>query len=148
MNKQTFFLLTLTTLTLFATAGGCGEESLRDVNDALGQARQLHADANGVLTKLEESPIGPFIPSQVRQIMEILGVGVTTAIAIWKTVVASGLLKQNSDLTVTLGAVVDGVERAGDKGRPVKAKILETMRDREVYSVANPIVDQVKTKNS
>lgn len=140
---------TLATLFLSTTlllAAGCSEEQLSRIDKGLADANELHADAGQVLDALRDSPAGPLIPPQVYQIMELLGVGLVVAIGIWQKIRASGLLSKNQDLVTTLKAVVDGVEAAGSKATPVKAKILETMRDREVYSVANPIVDQVKSK--
>ena len=144
MMKTAFFILLSTTTLLLAA--GCSQEQLAsmgaDANDANGVVTAAHQTVQAI----HDSPAGALIPDQVYQIMEVLGVGLSLALAIWKSILASGLLKKNSDLVTTLRAVADGVTAAGPDGAMVKAKIREIMRDREVYSVANPIVDQVKSK--
>lgn len=144
-------ILTLLLSTTLLLAAGCSEEQLAKVDKGLADANEVHGQADQVLDALRASPAGPLIPAAVYQIMELLGIGLTAAVALWKTLVASGLLQKNQtlagkneDLVTTLKALVDGVEASGEKAKPVKLSIKEIMRDREVYSVANPIVDQVK----
>lgn len=132
-------------LCLMLLAAGCSQEQLASMDKHVQDVNQVVTGAGQTLDAIQQTPAGSLIPPQVYQIMEILGVGLAVAIGIWQKIRASGLLEKNQDLVTTLRAVVDGVEKAGSKAAPVKASIKETMRDREVYSVANPIVDQVKT---
>lgn len=144
--RHTLATLLLSSTLLLVVSGGCNEEQLARIDQGIQDANHVVTAADRTVTDLADSPVGGLIPPQVYQIMELLGIGVTAALALWKTIRASGLLKKNSDLTVTLKALVDGVEASGDQAAPVKANIKEIMRDREVYSVANPIVDQVKAR--
>jgi hypothetical protein len=140
---------TLVTVLLSSTlllAAGCSEQQLASIDRGIQDVNQVHADASQVLDQLERSPAGPLIPPQTRPIVDLVGMGLLGAIGLWKTIRASGLLKKNQDLTVTLQALVDGVETSGPQAKPVKANIREIMRDREVYSIANPIVDRAKAK--
>jgi hypothetical protein len=138
---------TLCTVLLSSTlllAAGCSEQQLASIDRAVADVNAVVTGADRTLDAVQDSPAGSLIPPQVYQIMEILGVGLVVAIALWQKIRASGLLEKNQDLVTTLRALVIGVEKAGPEAAPVKAAIKETMRDLEVYSVANPLVDQVK----
>ncbi len=141
-NIRSFLLLTL--VTLLVGALGCTDQQLASIDHAVTDANTA---AHGI-SAVAQGPAGAILPPQVRIIMELLGIGATAALGIWKWLQASGLLKKNQDLVMTLKAVCDGVSASGKKADPVKAQIKQIMLDREVYSTANPIVDSVKTKNS
>jgi hypothetical protein len=141
--KTTFFMLLPITLALLA-APGCSQEQLARVDHFVADANQ---GAQGVAA-IREGPAGELIPPDIQALLGLVGVAGTVGYGLWQRIRASGLLARNQRVTTTLRAVVDGVEAAGKKAEPTKAAIKEIMRDREVYSLANPIVDQVKTKRS
>jgi hypothetical protein len=137
-----FLLPTLCCVATLLAAPGCSERQLAEIDRA---AQDANTVGQGV-TALAHGPAASLIPAQVRQIMELLGIGLAGALAVWKWLLASGLLKKNQNLTVTLKAIVDGIEAIGPHADPAKDSIKEIMRDREVYSVANPIIDQLKNQ--
>lgn len=144
MKTSIMFLLSITLLTLALGRTGCTEGQLSSVDRF---AQDVH-EAAEVLTAEAHGPAAALLPQYITWGAELLGLGFTGLLALWKTIRASRLLEKNRDLAATLGAVVEGVEAAGDQAKKVKQSIAAVMRDREIYSLANPIVDQVKKENS
>jgi hypothetical protein len=113
------------------------DKAVKDVNDAAQKAKQL-----------AESPeAAALIPSPVRSILELLGFAGAAACGIWQKIRASKILERKQDVDVALGAVVDAIDQLDLKaGDPIKAKIKQTMRDREIFTRANAIVDEHRSK--
>lgn len=141
MTKTTLTLCSLLLTAVLLLATGCSEEQLRHADQAIQDANHV---AQGV-SAIAQGPAGSLIPPQVRQIMEFLGVGALAALAIWKKIQASGLLRKNQDLTSTLRNVAEGVEnfQAADqaKGEELKGEIARVMASR---SPQNVVIDDIK----
>jgi hypothetical protein len=137
-------LVGLVTLGIGLAVPSCTDEQLRqadrtvkDVNDATRKVKQL-----------AESPEGAaLIPPAVRSILELLGFGGAAAFGIWQKIRASKILEKKQGVDVTLKAVVDAIDQAELKAAdPIKAKIKQTMRDREIFTTANAIVDEHRSR--
>lgn len=142
-RKSVIVWAVVSTALLFGVWAGCTAEQL-------GIADRIVADANQAAqgaAQIAEGPAGGLIPVEVRAILELLGIGGALAVAIWQKVRASGVLEKNADLSVTLKAIVDAVEKLEPQaGGLAKAQIKQVMQAREIYATANPIVDSLKSK--
>ncbi len=141
MESHIRFVLLPTLALLLVGAVGCTDQQLS-------QADQVATSASAVAqapAQIAAGPAGLLIPPGVRSLLELLGFAATTGLAVWKWLLASGLLKKNQSLTTAFKAVVDGVTSAGEAAGPVKAEIKRIMQTREIYAQANATVDSVKS---
>ncbi|MFA5265996.1 MAG: hypothetical protein WC378_19415 [Opitutaceae bacterium] len=135
-------------LALF-TAGGCSEEQIRNIDQAAQDANSLIAGGKAIL----DSPAAALIPLPVRQIMEWCGLGLASAIALWKWLVARGVVKANQSLTQTGKAIVLAIESLeGKQADQVKAAVGDQMTEMAAetpgltYDQMNAVVDALKAK--
>jgi hypothetical protein len=138
------FLCVVLAAMLFGTAGGCNEEQLRRID-------RVVADVNTAgqeVAAIPDGPAGALIPAEVRIIMELLGIGAAAAFGIWQQIRASRVLERNTDLSVALRAVADGIDQAGESGQNAKAQIMAVMMQRRVYDTADVVVDEHRTKKT
>jgi hypothetical protein len=141
------FCIVFALVAIFAvfTPGGCSEEQLQ-------QADRTAADVNALGTLVRDvatSPAGGAIPQPVRLIMELLGVGIVAAYGIWQKMRAAQAAGRSADLSTTLRAIADGVDGAPKQaGTQVKAQIKAVMDNRQVRDLADPIVNEHRSKLS
>ncbi len=143
MKTHSKFLLLPLTLLLLA-APGCSQEQLRKADGLFDKGKQ----AGQGLQDAAHGPASPLIPAPVQDGMELAGLGLLAAYGIWQRIRASNLLERKDDLTVTLKAVVDGIDTVPKQAEPIKAEIKQIMKDREIYSRANAIVDSLKGRGA
>jgi hypothetical protein len=138
MRKVGFFILWPVCLALVGLAG-CNEEQLAKVD-------RVVADVNTIgqgVAAIPDGPAGTLIPPEIAIILELLGFTGTLAFAIWQKIRASGVLARNADLSVTLKAVVDAIDKTGgQEAENVKANVLALATRRRVYDVADAIIDE------
>jgi hypothetical protein len=128
---------------LLCGAAGCTPEQLGQLDRAAGEVNAV-GDA---VTQISHGPAAGIIPPDVLAIMEIAGLGLAAAYAVWQRIRASGLLQKNQDLAVTIKAIADGIDASGDKAADdVKAHVLAVMMQRRIYDRADRVVDSVRTK--
>ncbi len=133
-------------LAVFA-GGGCSEEQIRDIDQATKDANSIIDGGKALL----DSPAGVLIPLPVRQIMEWCGLGLASAIALWKWLVARGVIRANQSLTQTGKALVQAVESL-DKTRQEEVKTavgdkmteLAAKKSGLTYDQMNAVVDKLK----
>jgi hypothetical protein len=140
VQKVGFLCLWALGVALLGLAGsGCNIEQLEKVD-------RIVADANtigGGIAAIPDGPAGALIPREVVIIMELLGIGAAAAYGIWQRIRASGILERNADLSVTLKAVVDAIDKTGgQEAENVKANVLALATRRRVYDVADAIIDE------
>jgi hypothetical protein len=124
-------ILAFACLLALCTGGGCNEETLKKVDQAV-------QEVNAVAHTVTASPATSFLPPEVRILMEILGIGASLAFALWQRLRASGLLS-------TGAAIVHAIEKLPRELQDqVKPAVKAEMQDREIYGKANAIVDQLK----
>lgn len=113
---------------------GCTAEQIAEADAGLADANMI-ADA---VADILGGPAGAMFPPIVRTIAEVLGLSLAAALALWQAIRVK-LLQQ------TGAAIVAAVETldAGEK-MLVKDAVKAEMKDREIYSTANRIVDDLK----
>jgi len=132
MKTQGFLVwLVLSAAMLFA---GCTEQQLASADRAV-------ADANRVAQAAKETaqgPAGPLIPVEGRAVLELIGILGAVGFTTWQQI-RGKLLKR------TAAAIVQAVEQLPPEiAGPVKDEVKVQMLSREIYTRANPIVDQLK----
>lgn len=142
--RKSGFLCVVLAAMLFGVAGGCNEEQLRRVDQAVAD---VNTAAQGVAA-IPDGPAGALIPPEVAIIMELLGIGAAAAYGIWQKIRASGVLARNADLSVTLKAVVDAIDASGTAAEDVKTNIQAKMIERHVYDTADAIVDEHRSNRT
>lgn len=137
--RKSGFLCVVLVAMLFGVAGGCNEEQLRRIDHAI-------ADVNTAtqgIAAIPDGPAGALIPREVTIIMELLGVGAAVAFGVWQKIRASGILERSEDLSVTLKAVVDAIDKTGgQEAENVKANVLAIATTRHVYDTADAVIDE------
>jgi hypothetical protein len=109
--------------------------------EQIDRADRAVADANligGGVVEFVTGPAGALFPPIVRTIAELLGLSLAGALAVWQAIRAK-LLKQ------TGAAIVNAIESL-DPGEKllVKEAVKAEMKEREIYSKANAVVDSLK----
>ncbi len=137
---STTLSLLLSTLFLLFLAAGCSQEQLASIDHAIADVNQVGQAAAQIAT----GPAAPLIPDPGRIILGLVTLGATITYGAWQKIRASKLLERKQDLGITLKAIVDAVQEAGDQADPVKSQVKMIMQDREIYSKANAIVDEYK----
>jgi hypothetical protein len=145
MRKVGFFIVWALVLAFVGLGGsGCDETQLQRID-------RIVADANTAgqgVAAIPEGPAGALIPPDVKMIMELLGVGLAMAYAIWQQLRASGVLRKNADLSVTLKAVADGIDQAGPEAENAKTQIQAVMMQRHVFDTADQVIDEHRSKKT
>jgi hypothetical protein len=119
--------------------------------EQLQQADRVFADVNNagqIAGHVASSPEGAMIPEPFRSALALLGFGGAAAFGIWQKIRASKILERSTDVTTALKAIVDAIDTVPAQAEPVKVEIKQIMKDREIYSTANAIVDELRSKKA
>jgi hypothetical protein len=130
---------------LLFTPGGCSPEQLT-------QADKTMTDVNEIGRAVDQfvaSPAGNTLPPVIRMIMELLGVGALAAFGIYKQIRLGQVQGKSDQVSLTLRAVADAVDKLTPSvAKAVKGQVREVMDDRQIRSLADPIVDEHRSKLS
>ena len=142
-SKKEIALWLVVAAALVLSPGGCTEEQRQQADRILSDANQ----AGQVLTAVAESPVGALLPIPVRMIMELLGIGALAALNIWQKIRAGQAKGASDKVSRTLRAVADAIDQSKPEiADAVKAQVKQVMDARQIRPMADPIVDEHRSK--